>query len=1019
MSKRLKKGLLYRGIAATLVIGMTVTLLPGNNYSVKYTMAEDNLSSLAVTAVNEGGASLTTELQQRCFDLLNLNTVLPDGAVLTTEKIDLPSSINDCFVEWSSNTKEVIDNDGTVKMPSTSVKVTLTAIINVSGKYVKKIFKVDVVPPAEQEKYFNNNFGIVNFLGDGMQLANSYGTAAVTWSGSEYVSESGLITSPADNVTAVITARFGNTSKDFNVTIYGKGSLGIEAYTRLPQDAKVYSGKLAYAMHLAYNNGSGYSVLNNNSGILYAAGIVSNTDKISPRNLKNPCIFTLKDGSYGVLAVRTNAEDESTPNFDDTKSKGSVILFTSDDLIHYKEAGLIKLTSDRYVSDVYCSFNTRDNKYIIRWTDNEGNNYTSSMNDITKTDEVSDSVESGIFNYEVHEINSDGACSKNTIYVPQNIGNKVIGKLTKLTNTVASVPERLYARTAEQVSNTKATLSYTDGSTATKSVKWDLAKVDFNNIGGSYTVTGDIAQTPYFPVTTNPLISTDESAQADPCIFYYKGEYYLTGTNEGNDTHGWEQDMYIRKSETIEGIQNAEKQCILYCKQYTDINNRIWAPEIHEVGGEIYIFFASDPAGTSWSPQSNVMHLKSGGDLMNPDDWEEPVRVKAKDGKLLNTTSAGGITLDMTTFNIGGTQYLAWAQRANGSCIYVATVDESDPSQLTSDTTLLCLPSYSWENNDNTPVDEGPFAIITDKKIFITYSASSTGTPYCVGLLSADINSDLLDASSWNKSNFPVVDSNSVEGECGVGHNSYTTDADGNLVFVYHARRRNNDIGRLPGLRTVQFDIDGDPVLYLTDDMELAPEYKTVTMNVIVGDKPTVTPMPITTSTAVPQTVTPIPPAVSKSADTAISATQITGELSVGDVKSVSGYLYKITGKETVAVTSIVKKTAKSIVIKASVVIGGKTYKVTEIADGAFKNLKKATSALIGKNVKKIGSKVFYRCIRLKNIRIKCSSIKYIGKNAFKGINGRTIIKVPAKMLPIYRRMLKNKGLSRNCIIKK
>ena len=55
-------------------------------------------------------------------------------------------------------------------------------------------------------------------------------------------------------------------------------------------------------------------------------------------------------------------------------------------------------------------------------------------------------------------------------------------------------------------------------------------------------------------------------------------------------------------------------------------------------------------------------------------------------------------------------------------------------------------------------------------------------------MLKADINADLLDENSWTKSNFPILYPRAVEGEAGPGHNSYTTDEAGNLVFVYHAR---------------------------------------------------------------------------------------------------------------------------------------------------------------------------------------------------------------------------------------
>jgi hypothetical protein len=129
---------------------------------------------------------------------------------------------------------------------------------------------------------------------------------------------------------------------------------------------------------------------------------------------------------------------------------------------------------------------------------------------------------------------------------------------------------------------------------------------------------------------------------------------------------------------------------------------------------------------------------------------------------------------------------------------------------------------------------------------------------------------------------------------------------------------------------------------------------------------------------------------------------------------------YKITdaAAATVQVASVDKKAA-SVVIPASVTIGGKAYAVTDIAAGAFKNCKKLKSVTIGKNVKSIGAKAFYKCSSLKKITIKSTSLKKVGKAAFKGINAKAKIKVPAKKLKAYKKVLKGKGQSKKVKIKK
>ena len=126
------------------------------------------------------------------------------------------------------------------------------------------------------------------------------------------------------------------------------------------------------------------------------------------------------------------------------------------------------------------------------------------------------------------------------------------------------------------------------------------------------------------------------------------------------------------------------------------------------------------------------------------------------------------------------------------------------------------------------------------------------------------------------------------------------------------------------------------------------------------------------------------------------------------------------TGKTTGTVTLIKakKKNLKKVVIGSTVNIDGITYKITAIANGAFKNNKKLTSVTIGANVTSIGTNVFTGCGNLKTITIKGKSLKKIGANAFKGINKKATIKVPATKKKAYTKLLKNKGQAKTVKIK-
>jgi GH43 family beta-xylosidase len=80
-------------------------------------------------------------------------------------------------------------------------------------------------------------------------------------------------------------------------------------------------------------------------------------------------------------------------------------------------------------------------------------------------------------------------------------------------------------------------------------------------------------------------------------------------------------------------------------------------------------------------------------------------------------------------------------------------------------------------------------ALIRGGRIFISYSASATDHNYCMGLLWAATDSDLLNPLSWSKSPVPVFQSSEQNSQFGPGHNSFTVTEDGGAdLLVYHAR---------------------------------------------------------------------------------------------------------------------------------------------------------------------------------------------------------------------------------------
>jgi uncharacterized protein YjdB/sorbitol-specific phosphotransferase system component IIA len=145
---------------------------------------------------------------------------------------------------------------------------------------------------------------------------------------------------------------------------------------------------------------------------------------------------------------------------------------------------------------------------------------------------------------------------------------------------------------------------------------------------------------------------------------------------------------------------------------------------------------------------------------------------------------------------------------------------------------------------------------------------------------------------------------------------------------------------------------------------------------------------------------------------------------SVGSTETVSGSTYKVTKStadtKEVTYTAPTNKKKTSIKVPDTINIDGQTYKVTAIADKAFKNNSKLKSVTIGKNITKIGKEAFSGCKKLSKITVKSTKLKTVGKNAIKGINKKATIKVPKTQLSKYKKLFKSKtGFKKSMKIKK
>ncbi len=593
----------------------------------------------------------------------------------------------------------------------------------------------------------------------------------------------------------------------------------ILCYTRTPLENLIYSPKLAYSMHLAYSkDGKDFQALNHNSGVLFAKATENKDGTLNAKSLKNPYLFQLRDGSFGVIAIRTEATGEPDP-----ESKGKVLLFTSSDLLDYEELGLLDLQTDQYIQDIACQYDASTELYIISWQDAQGEFYKTHLQDLGDLKGIAKPQVSTAFAIESPTCDVEGAVPRNLITVSDEIADRLVKKLTVPMNIGIEVPKTAAISSKEELVEIKATALYSDGTKAVKSVDWNTEGINWDQ-PGTYNITGEVVQ-PHFPF---PLVIN----RADPCVTKWKGKYYFVSTNDADHNNT----LYIREADTLTGLAQAEDVLILDTKTYPEIKGLLWAPELHIIDGELYLFHAATPGEFFWQ-QAQVMHLKTGGNPLNASDWSRPKRVLRQDGSYL-CEAGKTISLDMTYFKIGDEHYVSWSQRQfvpvdQGAWLYIAKICPKKPWQLINEPVLLSRPEYGWANN-NTFVDEGPFALITSDKVFLTYSSALVDATYVVALLSADLDSDLMDPANWRKGNYPLLTSRSVPGEFGAGHNAYVIDGQGTIWNTYHARP-GVDGPRSTGIRRVHFDIDGEPRLDLTEERDLNQELANVSIEVVLG----------------------------------------------------------------------------------------------------------------------------------------------------------------------------------------
>lgn len=288
----------------------------------------------------------------------------------------------------------------------------------------------------------------------------------------------------------------------------------------------------------------------------------------------------------------------------------------------------------------------------------------------------------------------------------------------------------------------------------------------------------------------NPIYPTG----GDPWVTEHNGEYFYC-FSKGNG-------VAVNKIKSIDALTEENAVQVYTAPQETSYSCNYWAPELHYINGEWYIYVAADDGDFD----NHRMYVLK-GTSQNPTD---PFLLI---GKISDATDKWAI--DGTVLQLNGELFFVWSgwdgDENVEQNIYIAHM--SDPCTIDGERIKLSSPVFDWERVGEPYVNEGPAVLQYEGRVYIVYSASGSWTNnYCLGMLTLTDTSNPLGLSSWQKSSEPVFKSKERVAY-GPGHCSFAPASDGSIWMVYHANRKKNTgwSGRSVWIQPVEWNKNGSP----------------------------------------------------------------------------------------------------------------------------------------------------------------------------------------------------------------
>ena len=278
----------------------------------------------------------------------------------------------------------------------------------------------------------------------------------------------------------------------------------------------------------------------------------------------------------------------------------------------------------------------------------------------------------------------------------------------------------------------------------------------------------------------------------DPWVYLHEGSYYYCYSRGRG--------ISVAKMSSLHTLV-PKGTAVFDPPKWTEYSEELWAPELHYINGEWYIYVA---ASDGYSSNHRMFVLKSTSD--NPRGRYEMV------GQITDPSNKWAI--DGTVMELNGELYFLWSgwegDKDGRQNLYIAHM--SDPCTIDSERVMISTPEYNWETVEWPDVNEGPTVLQHGGKTFVVYSASgSWGDYYCLGMLTLT-GEDPMDPASWTKESRPVF-TRRTDVCYGPGHCSFSTAVDGSVWMIYHGNQVSDTgwDGRSVWIAPVTFDEDGTP----------------------------------------------------------------------------------------------------------------------------------------------------------------------------------------------------------------